>query len=90
VTNDDLLLSCIVHGMDVFSGLPYLKMQNRRYRKCSCIQKLYQTSGSAARHPSLYLALRARAWLRMSQSYDLSDVDTTLMSFAAATLLAVS
>ena len=44
------------------------------------------TSGSAARHPSLYLALRARAWLRMSQSYDLSDVDTTLMLFAAATV----
>jgi len=34
---------------------------------------IYNTSGSAARHPSLYLALRARAWLRMSQSYDLSD-----------------
>jgi len=43
------------------------------------------TSGSAARHPSLYLALRARPWLRMSQSYDLSDVGTTLMLFAAAT-----
>jgi len=40
--------------------------------------------------PSLYLALRARAWLRMSQSYDLSDVDTTLLLFAAATVLAVS
>ena len=36
--------------------------------------------------PSLYLALRARPWLRMSQSYDLSDVDTTLMLFAAATV----
>ena len=45
------------------------------------------TSGSAARHPSLYLALRDRPWLRMSQSYDLSDVDTTLMLFAAATSL---
>jgi len=45
-----------------------------------------QTSGSAARHPSLYLALRARPWLRMSQSYDVSDVDTTLMLFAAATV----
>jgi len=44
------------------------------------------TSGSAARHPSLYLALRARPWFRMSQSYDLSDVDTTLMLFAAATV----
>ena len=42
------------------------------------------TSGSAARHPSLYLALRARPWLRMSRSYDLSDVDTTLLLFAAA------
>ena len=45
-----------------------------------------KTSGSAARHPSLYLALRARPWLRMSQSYDLSDVDTTLMLFAVATV----
>ena len=45
-----------------------------------------RTSGSAARHPSLYFALRARPWLRMSQSYDLSDVDTTLMLFAAATV----
>ena len=45
-----------------------------------------RTSGSAARYPSLYLALRARPWLRMSQSYDLSDVDTTLMLFAAATV----
>jgi len=36
------------------------------------------TLAAAARHPSLYLALRARPWLRMSQSYDLSDVDTTL------------
>ena len=48
------------------------------------------TSGSAARHPSLYLALRARPWLRMSQSYDISDVDTTLLLFAAATVLAAS
>jgi len=47
------------------------------------------TSGSATRHPSLYLALRAQAWLRMSQSYDLSDVDTTLMLFAAATALSL-
>ena len=47
-----------------------------------------QTSGFAARHPSLNLALRARLWLRMSQSYDLSDVDTTLMLFAAATVAA--
>jgi len=44
------------------------------------------TSGSAARHPSLYLALRARPWLRTPQSYNLSDVDTTLMLFAAATV----
>ena len=46
------------------------------------------TSGSAARHPSLYLELRARPWLRMSQSYDvdMSDADTTLMLFAAATV----
>jgi len=37
--------------------------------------------------PSLYLALHARRWLRISQSYDvdMSDVDTTLMLFAAAT-----
>ena len=37
--------------------------------------------------PSLYLALRARPWLRLSQSWDvdMSDVDTTLMLFAAAT-----
>ena len=48
------------------------------------------TSGSAARHPSLYLALRARPWLRMSQSYDLSDVDTTLMLFASATMASPS
>ena len=47
---------------------------------------VYQTSDSAARHPSLYLALRSRPWLRMSQSYDLSHVDTTLMLFAAATV----
>jgi len=48
---------------------------------------LLQTSGSAARHPSLYLALRARPWIRISQSYDvdMSDVDTTLTLFAAAT-----
>ena len=32
----------------------------------------------------MYLALRARAWLRMSQSYDLSDVDTTLPRPTAA------
>ena len=32
------------------------------------------------------LALRARPWLRISQSYDLSDVDTALMLFAAATV----
>ena len=38
------------------------------------------------RHPSLYLALHARPWLRMSQSYDLSDVNTTLMLLAAATV----
>jgi len=40
------------------------------------------------RHPSLYLSLRARPWLRISQSccdVDTSDVDTTLMLFAAAT-----
>ena len=57
-----------------------------RYTDASRMLCLYRvTSGSAARHPSLYLALRARPWLRMSQSYDLSDVDTTLMLFAAAT-----
>ena len=45
------------------------------------------TSGSAARHPSLYLALRALPWIRISQSYDvdMSDVDTTHVLFAAAT-----
>jgi len=36
--------------------------------------------------PSLYLALHTQPWLRMSQSYDLSDVDTALMLFAAATV----
>jgi len=52
------------------------------------VRSFSDTSGSAARHPSLYLALRALAWLRMSQSYDLSydlsNVDTTLLLFAAA------
>jgi len=40
------------------------------------------------RHPSLYLSLRAWPWLRISQSCDVdtSDVDTTLMLFAAATV----
>jgi len=46
------------------------------------LASLKATSGSAARHPSLYLALG------ISQSYDvdMSDVDTTLMLFAAATV----
>ena len=57
-------------------------------QKCFDILCTYAvTSGSAARHPSLYLALRARPWIRISQSYDvdMSDVDTTLMLFAAVT-----
>ena len=53
---------------------------------CDSMRIYSITSGSAARNPSLYLAHRARPWLRMSQSYDLSDVDTTLMLFAAATV----
>jgi len=55
-------------------------------RRIQQLLDYFITSGSAARHPSLYLALRARSWLRISQSYDLSDVDTTLMLFAAATV----
>ena len=48
---------------------------------------LYTRLAAPPLDPSLYLALRARPWLRMSQSYDvdMSDVDTTLMLFAAAT-----
>ena len=42
---------------------------NSKYCFILVVSIFHWTSGSAARHLSLYLVLRARPWLRMSQSY---------------------
>ena len=57
------------------------------YTIADCAQSNFSELAAPSLDPSLYLALRARPWLRISQSYDvdMSDVDTTLMLFAAAT-----
>jgi len=56
-------------------------------RVCVCVSRLYTMVGTydllkpfkilaaLPLDPSLYLALHTQPWLRMSQSYDLSDVD---------------
>ena len=76
----------VLEKMSVFATLELFWRPRSRYQSVD-VERSKLTSGSAARHPSLYLALRARPWIRISQSYDvdMSDVATTLMLFAAAT-----